>query len=167
MRPVQGEIRFAMLLAGTSAMFGLASIALLALVLGQLIQHPHVWPWQPMTTAVACLAASLLLRLSAFNQSHYAAFRLETILRTDMAQYFSAGVARGYTAVWGGRTGQGDAGRYQSAAPFRGRQYATVCPRHCSAIMHLADPCLARLAAGIRRSGRAAVGIGGTWPGHA
>ncbi|MGO3354835.1 MAG: ABC transporter ATP-binding protein [Vreelandella alkaliphila] len=89
MRPVQGEIRFAMLLAGTSAMFGLASIALLALVLGQLIQHPHVWPWQPMTTAVACLAASLLLRLSAFNQSHYAAFRLETILRTDMAQYLA------------------------------------------------------------------------------
>lgn len=89
MRPVQGQIRFAMLIAGTSAVLGLASIALLALVLGQLIQHPRVWPWQPMAAAVACLAASLLLRLHAFNQSHYAAFRLETILRTNMAQHLA------------------------------------------------------------------------------
>lgn len=89
MRPVQGQIRFAMLIAGTSAVLGLASIALLALVLGQLVQHPRVWPWQPMAAAVACLAASLLLRLHAFNQSHYAAFRLETILRTNMAQHLA------------------------------------------------------------------------------
>lgn len=89
LQPVQGQIQLAMVLSGTSAVFGLAALALLGLVLGQLMQHPHVWPWLAMTLAFISLAASLLLRLSAFNQSHYAAFRLETILRTDMAQHLA------------------------------------------------------------------------------
>ncbi|MCL7930510.1 ABC transporter ATP-binding protein [Halomonas llamarensis] len=100
LRPVQRQIQLAMLLSGTSVVLGLASLALLALVLGHLIQHPHVWPWLPMALATASLATSLLLRLSAFNQSHYAAFRLETILRTNMAQHL-AQVSLGHIQQYG------------------------------------------------------------------
>ncbi len=90
MRPVRSQVRFAMLLSGFSALFGLVSLVLLALVLKQLIDAPRVWPWQPMAGALGCLVGSYLLRLNAFNQSHYAAFRLESLLRSRLAEHLGA-----------------------------------------------------------------------------
>jgi ATP-binding cassette subfamily B protein len=89
MRPVRWQIRFAMLLSALSALFGLAALALLALLVEVLVVQPHVWPWLPMSGAIICLIASYLLRLSSFNQSHYAAFRLETALRTGLARHLA------------------------------------------------------------------------------
>lgn len=89
MRPVQGQIRFAMLLSALSALLGLASFALLALVVESLVREPRIWPWLPMSGAVASLIGSYWMRLSSFNRSHYAAFRLETVLRTQLATHLA------------------------------------------------------------------------------
>lgn len=87
MRPVQGQIRLAMLLSVLSALCGLAALAWLALVLENLLRDSRHWPWLPMSAAVAGLIASYAMRLSAFNQSHYAAFRLEALLRRQLARH--------------------------------------------------------------------------------
>ena len=89
MRPVRGQIQFAMVLSAISAMLGLASLALLAWVVDHLVREPRVWPWLPMLGAVACLIGSYWMRLSSFNQSHYAAFRLETVLRTQLSKHLA------------------------------------------------------------------------------
>ncbi|MBW7902528.1 MAG: ABC transporter ATP-binding protein [Rhodocyclaceae bacterium] len=95
MRPVRGQIRFAMALAVASAMFGLAGMGLLALTLHRLMAAPALWPWESALGVLACTAAAYLLRLTAFDQSHYAAFRLETLLRTALAERL-ARVSLGY-----------------------------------------------------------------------
>ena len=100
MRPVQGQIRFAMVLAGLAAACALGALAALAWAVAALLAEPGRWPWLPLGLAAALTALAFVLRLSAFNQSHYAAFRLETRLRTDLAGHL-ARVPLGYVQQTG------------------------------------------------------------------
>lgn len=95
MHPVRGQIRFAMALAAMAALFGLLAMGLLAITVQQLIDTPGAWPWQVGLGVLACTVIAYLLRLSAFDQSHYAAFRLETLLRQQLSAHL-ARVSMGY-----------------------------------------------------------------------
>ena len=95
MHPVRGRIRFAMALGALSGLAGLMTMISLAMVVFTLHQHPGEWPLGWMLGALAGTVASFLSRLGAFNQSHYAAFRLERILRSNLAQRL-ADVPLGY-----------------------------------------------------------------------
>ena len=85
MHPVRGQVRIAMCLSGLSVIAGNAFLLALAWSLHVLILHPSSWPVIPVSTAILCLCLSYLLRLQAFNQSHYAAFRLENQIRSQLA----------------------------------------------------------------------------------
>ncbi|MBX3226971.1 MAG: ABC transporter ATP-binding protein [Labilithrix sp.] len=86
MRPVQGQIRFAM---GLSILSSLATLG----ALGFLVRSVEAlgpgarWPVGPMAGAFLCTALAYVLRITSFDQSHYAAFELETILRTRISQH--------------------------------------------------------------------------------
>ncbi|MCA6942603.1 ABC transporter ATP-binding protein/permease [Pectobacterium polaris] len=86
MHPVRGQIRLAMCLSGLSVLAGIAFLIFLAWSIQLLIVQPASWPLLTMVGAVLCLCASYLLRLLAFNQSHYAAFRLENQIRSALAE---------------------------------------------------------------------------------
>ena len=87
MDPVRGRIRFAMGLACASAALSVLSLALLAQVLHALLAAPGQWPWPPMLALLGSTVAAYVLRQTAFNQSHYAAFRLEVLLRSQLAAH--------------------------------------------------------------------------------
>ena len=87
MDPVRGRIRFAMGLACVSAALSVLSLALLAQVLHALLAAPGQWPWPPMLALLGSTVAAYVLRQAAFNQSHYAAFRLEVLLRSQLAAH--------------------------------------------------------------------------------
>ncbi|GLR64515.1 ABC transporter ATP-binding protein [Marinospirillum insulare] len=89
MQPVQGQIRFAMVLAGLSTAATLGTLCSLAWAVHELLQQPEQWPVFPLLLAVVLTVLAYVLRLSGFNQSHYAAFRLETRLRTDLARHLA------------------------------------------------------------------------------
>ncbi|THF64804.1 ABC transporter ATP-binding protein [Pseudothauera nasutitermitis] len=89
MRPVQGQIRFAMVLAGLAAASSLGALCALAWAVHALLAAPGQWPWPPLLLAAALTVLAYVLRLTGFNQSHYAAFRLETRLRTDLAGHLA------------------------------------------------------------------------------
>lgn len=99
-RSVQGQIRFAMVLAGLSSVCTLSVLALLAWSVAALLAEPDRWPWLPFGLAATLTVLAFVLRLSAFNQSHYAAFSLETQLRTDLARHL-ARVPLGYVQQTG------------------------------------------------------------------
>ncbi|WP_302476379.1 ABC transporter ATP-binding protein [Pectobacterium polaris] len=86
MHPVRRQIRLAMCLSGLSVLAGIAFLLFLAWSIQLLIVQPASWPLLTMVGAVLCLSASYLLRLLAFNQSHYAAFRLENQIRSALAE---------------------------------------------------------------------------------
>lgn len=87
MDPVRGRIRFAMGLACASAALSVLSLSLLAQVLHALLAAPGQWPWPPMLALLGSTVAAYVLRQAAFNQSHYAAFRLEVLLRSQLAAH--------------------------------------------------------------------------------
>lgn len=87
MDPVRGRIRFAMGLACASAALSVLSLALLSQVLHALLAAPGQWPWPPMLALLGSTVAAYVLRQAAFNQSHYAAFRLEVLLRSQLAAH--------------------------------------------------------------------------------
>jgi len=89
MQPVRGQIRFAMSLSVGASVFGLLAMGLLALTIKRLLEFPHEWPVQLMSGAVVSTIAAFVLRKSSFDQSHYAAFRLEKILRTDLSEHLA------------------------------------------------------------------------------
>ena len=95
MQPVQGQIRFAMLLAALAAAAALGALCALAFTVHALLLTPDHWPWQSLVLATVLTVLAYFLRLTAFNQSHYAAFRLETRLRTDLSEHL-ARVPLGY-----------------------------------------------------------------------
>ncbi|MBN3180669.1 ABC transporter ATP-binding protein [Pectobacterium brasiliense] len=86
MHPVRGQIRLAMCLSGLSVLAGIAFLLFLAWSIQLLIVQSASWPLSTMVGALLCLCASYLLRLLAFNQSHYAAFRLENQIRSALAE---------------------------------------------------------------------------------
>lgn len=100
MRPVRGQIRYAMALSALSAVLGLATMGLLALTVQALTDAPDRWPWLPTLAVLACTIGTFLARLGAFNQSHYAAFRLERILRMQLSERL-AQVSLGYVQSQG------------------------------------------------------------------
>lgn len=87
MHPVRGQIRLAMLLSALSTLLMLATLFSLAMLVPPLLQHPDRWPVVPLLVSTGCLTGAYLLRLLAFNQSHYAAFRLEVLLREQLATH--------------------------------------------------------------------------------
>ena len=89
MDPVRGGIRFAMALAIGGSALSVLSLVLVAFTLHALLTAPHVWPGAPMTGLLASTVGAFLLRQAAFRHSHYAAFRLEAILRTRLADHIA------------------------------------------------------------------------------
>ena len=89
MDPVRGGIRFAMALAIGGSALPVLSLALVAFTLHALLTTPHTWPWALMTGLLASTVGAFLLRQAAFRHSHYAAFRLEAILRTRLADHIA------------------------------------------------------------------------------
>lgn len=85
MAPVRTRIRLAMAASGASSLLALASMLLLALCIAGLLRDASAWPWPSLAGAVACGMGSFLARLWSFNTSHYAAFHLETVLRSRLA----------------------------------------------------------------------------------
>ena len=89
MDPVRGGIRFAMALAIGGSALSVLSLALVAFTLHALLTAPHTWPWALMAGLLASTVGAFLLRQAAFRHSHYAAFRLEAILRTRLADHIA------------------------------------------------------------------------------
>lgn len=85
MRPVQGRIRVAMSLSALASLLQLVSLVALAEVLRALLSGGSAA--LALTAAAASTVAFFVLRITAFNQSHCAAFRLETLLRSDLAAH--------------------------------------------------------------------------------
>ncbi|MDO4795161.1 MAG: ABC transporter ATP-binding protein [Brachymonas sp.] len=89
MDPVRGRIRFAMALACASAALSVLALALLAFALQALLLAPGQWPWRPMLALLLVTVAAYVLRQAAFRRSHYAAFRLEVLLRTQLSEHIA------------------------------------------------------------------------------
>jgi ATP-binding cassette, subfamily B, bacterial IrtA/YbtP len=100
MEPVRGRIRFAIALSALSAIVGLCALGLLAWVVESLLRAQREWPWSVMLGVLACTIGAYLLRLISFDRSHYAAFRLETLLRTQLSQQL-AHVSLGFVQQMG------------------------------------------------------------------
>ncbi|ROP62749.1 ATP-binding cassette subfamily B protein [Enterobacter sp. BIGb0383] len=79
--PVRLQIAGAMTLSVLAGFSGMAALLCLALSLDGLLASPGTWPLWPLVGTIAAATCGYLLRLISFNQSHYAAFRLEKILR--------------------------------------------------------------------------------------
>lgn len=89
LHPVRGRIRLAMALAVMGVMSSLAALAGLALAVKALMVDSDIYPWREFIAAFAFTVIAYILRLQAFNQSHYAAFRLEVILRNGLVRHIS------------------------------------------------------------------------------
>ncbi|WP_372157931.1 ABC transporter ATP-binding protein [Xanthomonas campestris pv. fici] len=100
MHPVKGQIRLAMSLAALGALLNLGALLALALAAGRLAGAPYTWPAAPLALAAVCVAGSCLMRLAAFSQSHRAAFRLEALLRRQLAEHLGR-VPLGEIQRWG------------------------------------------------------------------
>ncbi len=100
LKPVQTQIKLAMAISAGSALFGLAVMLQLMMVIQHLLAHPETVPWLWFIGAAICTVAAYVARLGAFNQAHYAAFRLERILRIGLAERL-ARVSLGYVETQG------------------------------------------------------------------
>nr|WP_315845123.1 ABC transporter ATP-binding protein [uncultured Achromobacter sp.] len=89
LHPVRGRIHLAMTLAVMGVLSSLAALASLALAVKALMLDSDTYPWRELTAALAFTVIACMLRLQAFNQSHYAAFRLEVILRNGLVRHIS------------------------------------------------------------------------------
>lgn len=89
MDPVRGRIRVAMSIACVSSVLSVLSLALVAFTLQALLAEPTRWPVGWMLALLASTVGAYLLRLTAFRRSHYAAFRLEVILRTRLSEHLA------------------------------------------------------------------------------
>ncbi|WP_258868095.1 ABC transporter ATP-binding protein [Alkalilimnicola ehrlichii] len=98
MRPIMGRIRLAMALAASGALCGLGGVASLALAVNALLGQAPPWLW--VGGAGALIVLAFLARALAFEVSHLAAFRLETLLRTRLSDHL-ARVPMGYLVTAG------------------------------------------------------------------
>ena len=87
MAPVKGQIAFAIALSVLGGIAGLGALGLAAVAVHAVLAEPSSWPWLPLAGALAATIGAYVLRLASFDQSHYAAFRLERILRTRLARH--------------------------------------------------------------------------------
>ncbi|MEN5299827.1 ABC transporter ATP-binding protein [Brucella sp. TWI559] len=95
MNPVRGKIYYAMVLSALASLATVLALIALAWEVHLLLVNRQAFPWQPLAAAAVFTALAYVLRLLAFNQSHYAAFRLETVLRKDLSDHL-AQVPLGY-----------------------------------------------------------------------
>lgn len=88
MTPVKGRINFAIFLGALSSLLVLAALVSLAWVLDSLLKEDaQVWMWVGLALLFTVLGLST--KLAAFTLSHLAAFKLETILRTSLAEHLA------------------------------------------------------------------------------
>lgn len=85
MRPIQGQVFLAMVLAALATTASFAALCTLGWTIDQLVTHAQRWPWLPLALTLGLTILAYVLRLTSFRQSHYAAFRLEVRLRMDLA----------------------------------------------------------------------------------
>ncbi|ECF3780263.1 yersiniabactin ABC transporter ATP-binding/permease protein YbtP [Salmonella enterica subsp. enterica serovar Oslo] len=83
--PVRQKVIFAMALAGLAALASLGTLLFLAWGLRDIRAKPDIIPVWQLCGLVGSVIVTFVLRLEAFNASHYAAFRLENILRARLA----------------------------------------------------------------------------------
>jgi ATP-binding cassette, subfamily B, bacterial IrtA/YbtP len=95
LQPVIGKIRFAMVLSALASAFTILGLVALAWALQLLFLKSDQFPWPAMGLAALSVTLSYLFKLWSFNQSHYAAFHLETVLRRKLAVHL-AKVPLGY-----------------------------------------------------------------------
>lgn len=100
-RPVRGQVRYAMFLSSLASLATLLALGALVWTIYELVERPGQWPWLPLLAAAALTSLSYSVKLVAFNQAHFAAFKLETRLRTDIAEHL-ARVPLGYVYQTGG-----------------------------------------------------------------
>lgn len=99
MDPVKWQIRFAMLLSVISSLCALVALCMLALAL-KTLQQTQQWPVEQIGAAVICVVFAYLGRVQALSQSHYAAFKLENLLRTQLSQHLGV-VSMGFVQQFG------------------------------------------------------------------
>ncbi len=88
MAPVKGRINFAIFLGALSSLLVLAALVSLAWVIDSLLKEDtQVWMWVGLALLFTVLGLST--KLAAFTLSHLAAFKLETILRTSLAEHLA------------------------------------------------------------------------------
>ena len=84
--PVRRKVILAMALAGLAALSSLGALLFLAWSLRDIRATPDAIPAWPLGGVIGCVVLTFVLRLQAFNTSHYAAFHLENILRSRLAR---------------------------------------------------------------------------------
>jgi ATP-binding cassette, subfamily B, bacterial IrtA/YbtP len=100
MDPVRGQIRLGMAMSVGAAISGLGAMAALATTAHALLLETGKWPGGALLAVLLLTALSYVLRSHAFNQTHYAAFRLERVLRMQLSERL-ASVSLGYVQSQG------------------------------------------------------------------
>jgi len=92
MDPVRGQIRFALLLSCLSCACTLIALLALAYALYNLQEMigPPTLAFNALAAATLATVLAYALRRLSFDQSHVAAFKLETILRTQLTTHIAA-----------------------------------------------------------------------------
>jgi len=88
MDPVRGQIRFALVLSCLSCLCTVVALLALAWAV-RALQQGGAAAWQFVGLAVAATVAGYVLRRLSFDQSHFAAFKLETLLRTRLTAHIA------------------------------------------------------------------------------
>jgi len=88
MDPVRWQIRLALALSCLSCIATVVALLALAWTVHAL-QYGDTAIWQPISLAVAATVVGYVLRRLSFDQSHFAAFKLETILRTRLTAHIA------------------------------------------------------------------------------
>lgn len=100
--PVKGRIAGAIALAALSAFTGLGSLLAVPPLVAELLSSSPtpglIWRW--LMIAIGMVVIAFTTRVLAFNISHLAAFKLEVILRTALAEHL-ARVPLGYVITTG------------------------------------------------------------------
>ena len=158
--PVRRKVILAMALAGLAALTSLGALLFLAWSLRDIRATPDAIPAWPLGGVIGCVVLTFVLRLQAFNTSHYAAFHLENILRSRLARkalQLPPGVLQ--------QMGSGSVAKVmlddvKSLHIFVADSTAALCPRDHHAAGDNRYLVLAGLAAGNRDAGGTGVWIG-------
>ncbi|GAA5015092.1 yersiniabactin ABC transporter ATP-binding/permease protein YbtP [Acinetobacter puyangensis] len=98
--PVKKQINFAILLSTLSAICTVALLVAIAYLVQALLQQHITQIYTIFSVIVLLTIIAYVLRLNAFNQSHFAAFRLEAILRKNMSVHLAT-LPLGYITTTG------------------------------------------------------------------
>lgn len=93
--PVKGQIIGAIALSSLASICALGALAGAALAFAAVLNPPSIPDgrlaelWPPLVGAIIATVGAYGLRLAAFDQSHFAAFRLEKLLRSRLARHLA------------------------------------------------------------------------------